>query len=460
MFKYIFYGSLKWLIPIFFFFSTTLFAFDYHLKPYKISDGIYCFFGLPSQVTHSNGGNMINSCYLESNKGYIVIDSGPTYTYAQNAYKLMEQKKKLPVRYVINTSSEEVHVLGNEFYKEQGAEILAPKDYAQYFNEKKPLELKKILKGNILENTRIIDVDRYIDKEEVLTLGDIKLYIKVAQNDNGHIYVYLKEKKIVFAGDMIFNNRMIPLKKNRSLISWEKELEKLEKLDWIDIVSAHGYKTRRSAMNHTKSYLALLKNEIDNAIKHGTSKEKILQSITLSSFSSDRLYDTWQVQNVSIAYEELNEIAKKTWKLPNHNVTKRTVIDKPIKKILKKTKVYDLKYKNFTDAMTSATKNKKIILIKVRSTNCKYCDQLDYLLENNNEVKKLLHKYFEIVKINTDYESIPLNQTVRSTPTLIFVEPVSKKILMNLHGIRAVGELLDVLNEAVTDGHNGAYLRE
>ena len=30
---------------------------------------------------------------------------------------------------------------------------------------------------------------------------------------------------------------------------------------------------------------------------------------------------------------------------------------------------------------------------------------------------------------------------------------------MNLRGIEALGELLDVLKEAVEDGHNGGYLR-
>jgi len=64
-----------------------------------------------------------------------------------------------------------------------------------------------------------------------------------------------------------------------------------------------------------------------------------------------------------------------------------------------------------------------------------------------------------LVKINTDYEDIPLGLTVRSTPTLIFVQANNKKVLMKLAGIRALGELLEILNEAVDDGHNGGYLR-
>ena len=52
-----------------------------------------------------------------------------------------------------------------------------------------------------------------------------------------------------------------------------------------------------------------------------------------------------------------------------------------------------------------------------------------------------------------------MSLSIRSTPTLIFIRPDNKKILMKLAGIRALGELLEVLNEAVDDGRNGAYLK-
>ena len=74
-------------------------------------------------------------------------------------------------------------------------------------------------------------------------------------------------------------------------------------------------------------------------------------------------------------------------------------------------------------------------------------------------MKKLLNKYFELVKINIDYENVPMGIIVRSTPTLIFIRPDNKKNLMQLSGIRALGELLEILNEAVDDGHNGGYLK-
>ncbi len=462
-------------LAIFFFFSVMLFGFDYHLKPYKIQDGINCFFGLPSQVSYINGGNMINSCYIESLDGYVVIDSGPTYNYAQEAYKIMQKKKKLPVKYVINTSSDEVHVLGSEFYKEQGATIFAPLDYKDFLEGKESLVLTRLLSSEVMFNTHMIALDNYIKEDTNILLGDLNLTIKIVEGDRRHIYVYIKDKKIVFAGDMVFNNRMVPLKYNRSLVVWEKELNKLVSLKWTDIVSSHGYMTQRSAVKYTKNYLNRLKEVVVQGIQNGKSKHEMEQSTLFPKFVNDRQYDYWHPINVAVAYDELKEMLNKKDRSSQHSVLLSKILNKertvkviqkksiekskPKVKIKKKIKVPSVRYVTFSQAIKRAKVKKKIVLIKVRSTTCKYCDQLDRVLKRNSRVKKLLNRYFEVVKINNDYEDAPLGITVRSTPTLIFIQPQNKKVLMNLRGIRALGEFLEVLKEAVNDGHNSGYLR-
>ena len=187
-------------------FSGSLFGFNYHLKPYKISDGIDCFFGLPSQVNNINGGNMVNSCYIEVDNFYLVIDSGPTYSYAQEAYEVMQKKKKLPVKYVINTSSDEVHILGNEFYKELGAKLLGPKGYEKHIETKQKLFLETILSKDAFINTRLIPLDEYVEESKSLVFDKMNLNIKILEGDSNHLYVYIKNKNILFAGDFIFNN--------------------------------------------------------------------------------------------------------------------------------------------------------------------------------------------------------------------------------------------------------------
>jgi len=458
-----------------FLFTVYLFGFDYHLKPYTISDGIHCFFGLSAQANKDNGGNIINICYVETVEGYIVIDSGPTYSYAQESYEIMENRQKLPVKYVINTSSNEVHILGNSFFKEQGAILLGPKNYQRHLKKNKELELANKVSEDAIKNTRLIPLDTYLEGNSTIVLGGVKVDIKVIEHDDEHLVVHIPSKKILFAGDMVFNNQIVPLKRKRSLVVWQSGLKMLSGLEWDDIVSSHGYLTRRSALKNTESYLALLKSEVSHSIQRGESLEEAIKSVKLSSFSEDRLYDFWHPKNVESVYNELksNESLDRQLALSQSTSKEKRVEKKVVKlevvkskpkvkseqkKITKKS-VPNINYVTFNTAMKRAKVKNKIVFLKVRSTTCKYCDQLDRVLKHNRKVKSIINKYFEVVKINTDYDSVPFDIRIASTPMLIFIRPNDKKVLMELAGIRALGELLEILNEAVDDGHKGGYLK-
>jgi thioredoxin-related protein len=257
--------------------------------------------------------------------------------------------------------------------------------------------------------------------------------------------------------------------------------------------------TRRSAVIRTRSYLSLLKSEVLENISNGISRVEVIAKVRLLSFSEDRFYKKWHSRNVASVYDELmlsqssNILMNKKGTLEQKVVEAMGGIEKnmlevvlepksdksmiikekpklktKLKKLPKKNiivkkekplKSRAVQYRSFSQAVNIAKTKNKIVLIKVRSTVCKYCDQLDRVMRRNSTVKKLLNKYFELVKINTDYEDIPMSLTVRSTPTLIFIQPDNKKLLMKLAGIRALGELLEILNEAVDDGHNGGYLK-
>ena len=456
-------------------FTFYLFGFDYHLKPYTISDGINCFFGLPSSISEDNGGNMINSCYVETQEGYIVIDSGPTYNYAKATYTIMETVKKLPVKYVINTSSDEVHILGNGFFQEQGAMLLGPKNYQENLTQKKPLLMAEKVSKDAFENTQLVPLDNYLESDLSILIDGLKIDIKTIKNDTEHLIVHIPSKKIVFAGDMIFNNRIVPLKNSRSIVVWEEGLELLKSLSWEDIISAHGYMTRRSALKNTQSYLSLLKSEVKSSILSGESREEAIKNIHLSAYSEDRLYAFWNPKNVATAYDEFSKkraskidvLAQKVGSVEKREIKKSVKVKKIVrkkvvhpkpKKLVKK-KVSNVKYVSFSTARKNARAKKKIILLKVRSTTCKYCDRLDTIIANDNNVKEILNKYFEVVKINNDYDKVPYGIRIESTPTLIFLKANSRRPLMNLTGIEALGELLDVLKEAVAVGHRGGYLR-
>jgi len=439
-------------------FTISLFGFNYHLKPYSISEGVECFFGLASTVNKINGGNIINTCFVETDDGFVVIDSGPTYSYAQQAYTIMQKMSKMPVKYVINTSTDEVHILGNGFYKERGAILIGPKDY----NKRKKISLKKKITSDAFINTRLTSLDKIITKDYTINIGneDIKIQ-KIIKDSNRFLTVYIPNKKIFFAGDMIYNNRILSLKNHRSVLKWIKAIRVIEATPWKRIVSSYGIKTKLSALKNTKSYLTLLRDEVINSIKEGMNKRECIKNIKMKSFQDDRLYNLLHKKNIANAYDEFKPIIKKNEKKESKKIirTKEKKKKKKIEKKITQKKVSSIYYHSFSAAIRMAKQSKKIVLIKIRSDNCPYCDELDRVLEKNNQIKQLINQNYKMVQLNNSKDYIPLNIRVGATPTLAFVRPDTKKVVMIISGIESIGELISILKEAIRDGHNDGYLK-
>jgi len=471
---------MKYIISLLFF-TIAVFGFDYHLKSYKMAEDVECFFGLSSTANEINGGNIINSCYVRTKEGYVVIDSGPTYSYAQQANRVMNDKERLPVKYLINTTAEEPHILGNNFYKEQGAKLIGPKEYKRY-EGRDLFELEKSIGLDAFQNTRIVPLDQYIESDETIYLGDLEInIIKIINESNRYLIVYIPNRDIIFVGDMIFNNRLPSLKSGRSIIRWLEALQKIEETSWKRLISSHGINTRYTAMKNTKSYLTILRDTITQKIERGESKESILENTKMFSFMEDALYTECHRDNVSFAYDELSqkvskiesrtpileisskEIESKNVVLPS-KITKIEVIvpkafqKKSLPKSVKKNREPNIHYYTFHQAVKKAKANKKILLIKVRSDNCPFCNELDTVLRKNNEVKRLINKNFVMVTMNNSRDELPLNINIGLTPSLVFVRADTQEVKMIIPGIEALGELVDTLKEGIVDGHREGYL--
>ncbi|NEW61733.1 hypothetical protein GSY74_10585 [Sulfurovum sp. bin170] len=461
---------MRYLITLSFL-TISLFGFDYHLKPYTMTKNVVCFFGLGTEAHENNGGNIANSCYIELKDGYVVVDSGPTYSYAQQAYTIMQNRKNLPVKYIINTSIDESQILGNGFYKEQGAILLGPKGY----DENIELTLDKKITPDAFVNTRVVPLDREITKDTKIKCCTMRIDIdKIIEDDDNYLTVYIPDRKLILAGDMIFNNRLPSLNNGRSLLKWIEALKKIENSSWDTIISAHGVKTKRSSLKNTKSYLTMLRDEVRESIKNGSSREDAIENIKMLSFQEDKLYDIWHKKNISLAYDELKNEEKsnptialvppmESKKVDKPKVVqekekpKKPEIEKP--KEVKKKREPSIQYDNFDTAMRLAKKYKKIVLLKIRSDNCPYCDELDIVMKRSSKIKRMVNANYRMTYLNNSRDKLPLGIEVGLTPALVFIRPDTKEIVMTIKGIRAIGELIDVLKEGIKDGRANGYLK-
>ena len=294
-------------IALFFLLYSSLQAFEYNLVPQKLAEGVYCFFGKLENITKENGGNMVNTCFVQTKGGFVVIDSGPTYDYASQAYTQMQKIAKLPIRYVINTHDHDDHWLGNSFYKEKGALLIGPRTYEQNIFKGMETRMQKVLGKSLFGKTTIVKIDTIVDNNLSLSVGDKRFEIKQFEpvaHTKGDLIVYMPEYKLVFAGDLVFNDRLTSLR-DGSLLGSLKVLDAIDTLDASIIVGGHGYATDANATKHLKEYLLTMKKEVQNALDNDISMEAVTKKVLMPQYKEMKLYDILHSRNVFDAYQEL-----------------------------------------------------------------------------------------------------------------------------------------------------------
>ncbi|KYJ85492.1 MBL fold metallo-hydrolase [Sulfurovum riftiae] len=287
--------------------SCALQAFEYNLVPKKLTKDVYCFFGKPENISKENGGNMVNTCFVQTKEGFVVIDSGPTYGYASQAYVQMQKIASLPVKYVINTHDHDDHWLGNSFYKEKGALLIGPETYEQNIQPGMATRMEKSVGKETYAGTKVVKLDTVVHDIHDLTLGDTVFHIKqlVPQaHTKGDLVVYLPQEKVLFAGDLVFNDRLSSLR-DGSIIGSLEALDLIESLHPKIIVGGHGYRTDSNATSVFKAYLTTMKKQIQEALNNDISIDEISNKVQMPEYEKMKLYDVLHRRNVFDAYREL-----------------------------------------------------------------------------------------------------------------------------------------------------------
>jgi thioredoxin-related protein len=100
----------------------------------------------------------------------------------------------------------------------------------------------------------------------------------------------------------------------------------------------------------------------------------------------------------------------------------------------------------YLDALEQARNEKKIIMITIRSTDCKYCDEMEGSTLSDSSVKNDLEANFITIHYDQDLEPLPLGLQEGMTPNFIFVN-TNEDILNMYPGMRSPAEFKEVLEQ-------------
>jgi len=288
--------------------SSNNTPFNYKLKPKKVADNVWCFFGALEKPTKENAGNMANNCYIKTNEGYLVMDTGPSYQFAKQAYEAMQKIEPLPVKYIVNSHEHDDHWLGNDFYKKKfGTTLIGPESINVNYKDGDKTRMYNVLPPNAIEGTHIIKLDKIVKKRETLVFGGEKFDIipmDVKAHTGDDVFIYMPERKVLFAGDLVMNGR-ITSNRHGSVMGQLKALAMMQKLDWKVLVPGHGFITDATAMDEANLYFKLTKERVLKAIEEGVDATEINEVVKLIEFKDKAMYDILNAQNIGYAFDEL-----------------------------------------------------------------------------------------------------------------------------------------------------------
>ncbi|MBT4552919.1 MAG: MBL fold metallo-hydrolase, partial [Candidatus Thioglobus sp.] len=219
----------------------------------------------------TNFGNNSTHGVIITNDGVVLIDSGASYLGAEEIHKVIQTLTNKPIKIVINTGGQDHRWLGNDYFQKLGARIIASTKTQADQKARADYHMTRLgaLIGDSLDGTNPIFAIETFDEKMNLKVGgiDLELYHVGAAHTVGDIFIYMPSEEVMFAGDIVFNDRMLGIGPARDSQSWIDVFEKMASFNPKHIVPGHGkVSDLATATKNTQSYLIFLKDKISKIL--------------------------------------------------------------------------------------------------------------------------------------------------------------------------------------------------
>lgn len=213
---------------------------DYSLKPRQIAEGIWLLEGSTDNFAKANGGNIVNTGFIVTDSGVVVIDSGPSKRYGEALRRAIAATTDKPVIQLLLTHHHPDHVLGNQAFGDVPIGALAgTTDLLRQQGEAMAENMYRMV-GDWMRGTEVVLPTQEL-KPGLLEVGGHRLRLLSLSGHTGADLAILDENTgVLFAGDLVFYERALTTPNSPGLGVWLKDLDTLQALPWKLIVPGHG----------------------------------------------------------------------------------------------------------------------------------------------------------------------------------------------------------------------------
>lgn len=291
--------------------TVGLFGKTYELNPIKITKDITCVIGDINPPTKENNGFVSNMCYVDMGDSLVVLDAGPTYIFAKEFYALMTKEyPKLEVSHVVLSNFHDDRIQGAGFFQEKGAKIVGYKNLNQDISDNlsKFERMKMLLNPDVLKDTTIPKADLLVeDGYEVKGSKKTLTIIKPSEisEEKSDIVIYSKDDSFIFAGNIVFTERMLNYTKNSNVDGWIEAIENLASLNAKYFLGGHGKYFGKYTYKENLEYLKILRDDVKKAYNDGVDIIDVKKHVKAQKFQHLHYFEQLNGNNITNYYTQL-----------------------------------------------------------------------------------------------------------------------------------------------------------
>lgn len=238
----------------------------------RVTEQVYSAIGATQPPTYENRGHNNNLSFIITDEGVVVINGGDNYRLARDLHAEIRKLSNVPVRYVINENGQGHAFLGNSYWVEQGATIIAHALAVEKIRRHGEGSLQRMLERNreLGEGTSVVIPDRIVEGElAVITLGGTRIEIRRfgPAHSPGDVSVWLPDQGVLIAGDIAFHQRLLGIFPDTDVAGWIGSFDRMATLGARYVVPGHGAPTDMVTITrYTRDYLQFLTEEVQKIL--------------------------------------------------------------------------------------------------------------------------------------------------------------------------------------------------
>ncbi len=280
------------------------------LEVQKVADDVYAIVGAIGPRTAENLANNATFGFVVTDEGVVLIDAGGSSKGAQLIHQAIREVTTKPVTVVINTGGQDQRWIGNGYFKQQGARIIAAKEAVADQKRRASDQLSVLVTQmgeQAMSGTHPAYADETFDAELDLDIGGMLLHLRNPGRAHtpGDTFVWLPHRKLMFSGDIVYVERLLAVNSVSNSKTWMQSFDTMAALKPVRIIPGHGHVTDlKQARADTYNYLLALREGVAELMDRGLGLEAVSE-IDQSQFDYLKFYEDLKGPNAHAVFREM-----------------------------------------------------------------------------------------------------------------------------------------------------------